>query len=142
MTRARQRGSLFAWLMLLLGVCASALFGLGLWNSLLYTFTGQSATGKVLEFHATRSRSASIVGQVEVTMPGQAPFRAEVDDALGSQDWVVGGNVSLRCAELHSGYMDCSADRGPWRLIFPMIFVGIAVAIVIGSVQRIRGHDQ
>lgn len=128
----------FVWFMLLLGLFATALFGLGLWNSLQYTFAGQSATGKVLEFHATRSRSASIVGQVEVTLPGRAPFRAEVDDAIGAQDWTVGGNVSLRCAEIHSGYLSCSADMGPWRLLFPVIFVGIGATIVVWSVKRIR----
>ncbi len=128
----------FVWGILVLGLCATGVFSLGLWNALQITFAGRSATGKVLEFHKTGSHSASVVGQVEVTMPGHAPFRAEVDDALGSQEWSVGGDVSLRCAEIHSGYLTCSADIGPWRLPFPIILVGIALAMVVWSANRIR----
>jgi hypothetical protein len=130
----------FLWLILLLGVFEIALCGLGLWNGLTYAFQGQSATGKVIEFHATGAHSASIVGQVEVTIPGRAPFRAEVDDALGAQNWVVGGALQLRCAEIHAGgYMSCSANSGWSHLVFPLLFMSIGAGMVWWSTRRIRG---
>lgn len=129
--------------MLALGLSASALFGLGLWNSLLYTFAAQSATGRVIEFHQTggSSRSASIVGQVEVALPGHAPFRTDVDDALGSQNWVIGGDIPVRCAELQAGYLSCSADSGLSRLLFPVLFVSIGLAMAAWSINRIARAD-
>ena len=128
--------------MLALGLSASALFGLGLWHSLLYVFAGQSATGKVIEFHKTggNSRSASISGQVDVVLPGRAPFRTEVDDALGSQNWVIGGDIQVRCAELQAGYLSCSADSGLLRLLFPVLFLSIGLAMAGWSINRIRSR--
>lgn len=138
MTRSNKPSRLFAWLMLLLGLSATALFGLGLWNSMLYVFHGQSGIGKVIAFHTIGPHSASIVGQVDVSLPGRQPFRAEVDDALGSQSWDIGADILVRCTELRAGDLDCSADSGLWRPLFPLIFVSISLAIVGWSATKLR----
>lgn len=138
----RRPSRAFAWLMLALGLSACVLFGWGLRNALLYTFAGQSATGRVIEFHKTGvgSRSASVVGEVEVVLPGKVSFRTEVDDALGLQDWAIGGDIPVRCAELHAGYPSCSADPGLVRLLFPVLFVSIGAGMAIWSINRIRSR--
>lgn len=102
---------------------------------------GESATGKVLEFHrtGTGSRNVSIAGRVEVVMPDGATFRDEVDDATGSQDWVVGGNVALRCTHFQADHWSCSADSGYARFLFPLLFLGAGVGMVWGSARKIRG---
>lgn len=132
-------GRLFPALLLLLGLGAVALFGLGLWNALTYTFAGQTTTGKVIEFHKTgTSRSASIAGEVQVDMPGRAPLRVEVDDALGAQDWAVGSSVTLRCVRMHEREPSCTAAPGWSILLFPLLFTGIGVGMVWWSVRRLR----
>jgi hypothetical protein len=124
------------------GLLIAAWCGSGLWYGLTYTFAGQPASGKVIEFRTSSgsSRSRSIVGQVDVTMAGRAPFRAEVGDNLASQDWVVGGEVALRCAEIHVGYLSCSADSNVALLLVPALFMSIGAGLALWATWKLRSR--
>jgi hypothetical protein len=129
--------------MVLLGSGVALLGGWSMWNNLVFAFEGQAASGRVLEFHHVASRNASIVGQVEVAMAGRAPFRAEVDDSLGSQEWAVGNTVSLRCAQIHGpGYMSCSADSGIAHLLFSLLFIGGGFGLVWLAANKMRAKRE
>jgi hypothetical protein len=138
---SRQPTPIFVWLILLLGTLVIAEGALSVWIAIKVAW-GEPATGKVVEFHHTgsNSRSVSIVGQVDVAMPGGATFRDEVDDAMGSQDWVVGGNVALRCTHFYADHWSCSADSGFSRFLFPLFFLSIGVGMVWGSARKIRAR--
>lgn len=138
---SKQRSLIVVWLMLLLGSLIVVEGAVSVWVAMKVAW-GESATGKVIEFHhsGSGSHSASIVGQVDVVMPGGATFRDEVDDAMGSQDWIVGGNVALRCTHFYADHWSCSADSGFSRFLFPLFFLSIGVGIVWGSARNIRGR--
>ena len=134
---ARRPSPFFVWMIFLLGLLVAGLGVVSMWVAGKFAF-GQSATGKVVEFHHTGSHNASIVGQVEVVLPGVAAFRDDVDDALGSQDWTVGANVSLRCTHFFSDDWSCAADSGIWRFSFPLLFLGAGAGMTWWSVRKLR----
>ena len=138
---ARRPSPFFVWLILLLGLLVAAAGIAGIWVAGKFAF-GQYATGKVVEFHHAGSHSASIVGQVEVAVPDGASFRTEVDDAMGSQDWEVGADVSLRCTHFSSEEWSCSADSGIWRFVFPLLFLGAGAGMAWWSVRRVRSRSR
>ena len=63
-----------SWIALLVAGVFVALGGINLWAQMLYSMNGVRASGKVIEAHAASARSISIDAQVEVILPGVAPF--------------------------------------------------------------------
>jgi len=102
---------------------------------------GEPAIGKVIEFHHTgsSSRNASIAGEVNVVMRDGVTFRDEVDDALGSQDWVVCGDVELRCTHFYD-HWSCSANSGLSQFLFPLCFLGVGAGMMWWSARKICRH--
>jgi hypothetical protein len=130
-----------SWTILVLGILVAGVGVTSTWVAGKLAF-GQPATGKVVQFQrvGTSSRSASIEGVVDVTIPGGTTFRDDVDDDMGSQDWEVGGDVSLRCTHFYADHWSCSADSGMWRFAFPLFFLSAGVGMVWWSVLTIRGR--
>ena len=138
-TTSKPASPFFVWMIGALGMIAIALGGLSVWVAAKVAW-GESATGKVIEFHHTSSRSVSIVGLVEVTMPNGKTFRDDVDDATGSQNWAVGDTVALRCTQFYANDWSCSADSGLVRFLFPLFFLGAGIGMVWWSTRKIRAH--
>jgi hypothetical protein len=132
-------GRPFVWAIIVLGILATAVGALSVWVAGKVAF-GQPATGKVVEFHRTgsSSRNVSIVGEVEVTLPGSPTFRDEVDDAMGSLDWSVGGNVPLRCTHFYADHWSCSADSGLSRFLFPLLILVAGLGMGWWSARELR----
>jgi hypothetical protein len=124
-------------MLLLVAVVFVALAAINLWGEAVYSLSGVPASGKVIEFHATQARSRSIVAQVDVVVPGAAPFRWEVDDTLGLESWEVGGSVPLLCAHIHADHLSCVIDSWTDRFLVPLIFLAIGAG-AIGLVLRGR----
>jgi len=120
------------WALPLFGAILIASAALNLWGELLYSFTGVAVAGKVIEFHPSRSRSISVVAEVEVALPGQEVFRWEVDDAFATQPWEVGATVPLLCARIRADHTSCIVDSALDRFLFP------AVVLPIGGVLLFR----
>ena len=116
----RTGGRLFLVLMMLLSATVLALAADGLFGALRYTFLGKAADGKVLEFHHTSGRSASVIAHVQVSVPGVLPFSQDVFDSLGSQEWAVGGAVRLRC--IHGAEWNCRVDSVADAFLWPFVF--------------------
>ena len=138
-TASKPASPFFVWMIGALGTIAIALGGLSVWVAAKVAW-GESATGKVIEFHHTSSRSASIVGLVEVTMPNGKTFRDDVDDAMGSQNWAVGETIELRCTQFYANDWSCSADSGLVRFLFPLFFFGTGMGMVWWSTRKLRAH--
>ena len=124
MESPKQRSS-SSWIQLLVAAVFVVLGAINLWGEALYSLNGVRASGKVIEFHHTSARSASIVAQVEVALPGAAAFRWEVDDTFGMQDWEEGGTVPLLCTHVHADHMSCVVDSWLDRFLFPAIALAI-----------------
>jgi hypothetical protein len=107
-----------------------ALAGTDLYAEAIYSLRGVRASGKVVEFHATSARSRSIEAQVDVVVPGAAPFRWEVEDTLGAQAWQEGGTVPLLCAQVHADHLSCVLDSWADRFLFPSIVLAVGVGVL------------
>jgi hypothetical protein len=109
---------------------------INLWSEIYFSLFGVRTSGEVIEFHASRARSISITAEIEVDMPGTAPFRWEVDDAFGTQNWEVRGTVPLLCARLHPDHMSCVLDSWLDRFLFPLIAISIGTGVLLWMVRR------
>jgi hypothetical protein len=112
------------------------LSAINLWAGMLYSLNGVRASGKVIEAHAASSRSASIEARVEVVMPGVAPFRWDVEDTFGTQNWESGSSVPLLCTHIHADHISCVVDSWPDRFLFSSIVFAIGVAVVFWTLKR------
>jgi hypothetical protein len=121
--------------LLVAGVFA-ALAAINLWGEIHYSLQGIPTLGKVIEFHYTRARSNSIVAQVEVVIPGAPPFRWEVDDAFGTQNWEPEGTVPLLCTHIHADHLSCVLDSWLDRFLFPSIMLSISAGLVWWTLKR------
>ena len=103
-------------------VALAALFGvLGLIDvsaEILYDLKGARATGKVIEFHASSSRSNSVDATVLAAPAGVAPFQWPVHDTFGLHAWAVGEPAPLLCARIHADHVSCVLDSYADRYLF------------------------
>jgi len=108
-----------------------ALAAIQLWAESVYSLRGAHASGKVVEFHAMSARSHSIEAEVDVVMPGAAPFRWQVEDTFGMQAWAEGGTVPLLCAHVHADHWSCVLDSWVDRFLFPTVMLVIGLALLV-----------
>lgn len=119
------------WIPLVAGGVIAALSGISLWGQSIYSMRGAPASGKVVEFHAASSKSKTIVAQVDVTAPGAAPFRWEVEDTFGLLHWEEGATVPLLCAHVHADHLSCVLDDWGDRFGFPVIAFAVGLAVLV-----------
>jgi hypothetical protein len=113
-----------------------ALGAINLWGVLLYSLNGVRASGKVIEAHAAQARSVSIDARVEVELPGAAPFRWDVDDTFGTQNWEPGSTVPLLCTHIHADHISCVVDSWLDRFLFPSVVLAIGVGVMFWTLRR------
>jgi len=126
------------WMVPLVAGVLFVLAAINFWGELHYSLNGVHTSGQVIDFHASRTRSISIVAQVEVALPGVAPFRWDVDDAFGTQNWEPGGTVPLLCAHIHADHMSCVVDSWLDRFLFPLIVLMIGAGVFLWTLKRYR----
>ncbi|HEX9275780.1 MAG TPA: hypothetical protein VGA51_05180 [Casimicrobiaceae bacterium] len=120
--------SLSSWLLPLVGVVCAVFGAIGIWGPFDVTLNGVATTAKVIEHHATSSRSASIVAQVEVAVPNARGFKTEIYDGLGMGMWEDGGTVNVMCTKLRGSYLNCELDSAWDRWLMPLALFAIGVA--------------
>ncbi len=131
-----------SWVALLVAGVFVALGGINLWAQMLYSMNGVRASGKVIEAHAAQARSISIDAQVEVILPGVAPFRWDVDDAFGMQSWEQRGTVSLLCTHIHADHISCVVDSLLDRFFLPLLTLSIGAGVAFLALRRRGGSVQ
>jgi hypothetical protein len=127
-----------AWFLLSLGGVLVFQALLGFWGGLRYSVRGIRAAGRVVEFHSAASRSASILGQVEVTLPGAAPSLQSVSDPTHSREWEVGGTVPLLCIPTGQGEPDCVVDSYSARFFGPTVVLLLGTGLVAWFAYSLR----
>jgi hypothetical protein len=132
--------SIGSWLLLLVGGIFVVLAAVNLWIQVEFSLFGVPASVKTIEYHySTCGRSCvSVIAQVEVAVPGSAPFRTEVEDTFGIQNWVEATNVDLVCAKIRADHQSCVIDSLLDRWLLPLGFVGIAGSLLIWQMRRAR----
>lgn len=116
-----------SWLLLLFAAAFAVLCAIGSWNALDVALHGVAAPARVIEHHATSARSASIVGQVEVAIPGQRAFRTEVYDGWGVGTWADGGTIDLVCLKARTDFPQCEVHSTWSRWLLPSVFLLIGL---------------
>jgi len=139
----REPGRGFVAALLVLGMLTLVIAVAWLFNTASFFLHSSTATAKVQEFHRSNARSATVIGQVVVTMAGRPAFRTEVTDTFGSLDWTEGGNVALRCTETQPGYIDCAPDAG-WLgiALLPLAFIAAGAALSAWAARQWLRHKQ
>jgi hypothetical protein len=137
-----QRRPFSFWMILLVAAVFIALSAVNLYGGLLYSLRGVHASGKVVEAHAAASRSATIEARVEVVLPGAAPFRWNVEDTFGTQDWEPGSTVPLLCTRIHADHISCVVDSWPDRFLFSSIILALGVGVAWWTLKRARAGAQ
>ncbi len=123
-------------LLFILGVALAAYGAFGTWGALDAARHGVPASGKIVEYHGTSARSRSIVAQVDVTVPGGRPFRAEVYDAFGLGTWSDGGSIDLLCSKASAAYTECGVASPLDRWLLPVAFLLLGL-VMIGWARHI-----
>jgi hypothetical protein len=119
------------WAVLCLGLAFLVRGAAGVWQKLDYSVHGLKALGRVITFNRPRARSMEVVAQLEVTLPGRAPFPAEIDDNLNSDNWVEGETMlPLRCRHSESLGFSCSVDSGAEGFLIPIAILAAGVGLV------------
>ena len=127
-----------SWIVLLVAGGFVALGAINLWGEALYSLNGVRASGKVIEAHAAQARSMSIDAKVEVVLPGVAPFRWDVDDTFGTQNWEQGGTVPLVCTHVHADHISCVVDSWLDRFLLPSLTLAIGAGVAFLTLRRRR----
>ena len=126
-------------LVLLLVGAASAVYGAtGMWSALDSARHGVAATATIIEYHGTSARTHSIVAQVEVTVPGGQPVRAEVYDGLGLGTWTDGGTIDLWCSSASATHAECGVASPLDRWLLPVSFFMVGLVFVWWSRRMAR----
>jgi hypothetical protein len=100
------------------------------WHTVRYTLYGIPASGRVLAFRHPASRSMDTIVQLEVSVPGVATFREQIEDNFSTDDWDEGATtLSLRCIPAGSGHFDCGAGLGAIAFIPLLLFLAGAVLL-------------
>ena len=109
----------------------------GLGDGLRYEVFGRPAIGRAVNVHAAQARSASVIASVEVDMPPDPPFVAQIDDWAGLANWQDGAPVLLRCAAIRSDHVSCLYDSALEIFLQPAIFAVLGlVGIAYGATRR------
>jgi len=132
------RGPLATGIALLAALVFLGLSALMLWGQSIYSLSGVPATGKVVEFHAMSARSQSVEAEVDVALPGAAPFRWEVEDTFRLMHWEEGASVPLLCAHVHADHWSCVIDSLVDRFLFPACTLAVGIAALLLALRRPR----
>ena len=129
-----------SWLLLLFGAAFAVFGGIGIWSEADVSLRGVRATAKVIEVQGGIGKTKSVAANVEVGIPGQQRFRAEVHDTLGMETWTEGGSVEVVCAKLTTSFPNCELDSMLDRWLFPVLLFALGVAALWGALRR-RGPE-
>ena len=127
------------WPAIAIGVLLMVVATIAVWRTAEYTLHGIPASGRLIEFHHPMPRSMDTVAQVEVSMPGVAPFRKQIEDNFSTDDWVEGTTVlPLRCIPVGTGGYDCGAGLGAVAAIPLLLFLAGGLLLWWGLRHRSR----
>lgn len=122
-----------AWARIAVGALLVVVATVAGWHTARYALYGIHASGRVLQFHQPMPRSMDTVVQVEVSMPGAAPFRDQIEDNFSTGDWVEGTTtLSLNCIPVGAGHYDCGAGLGPTAMIPLLLFLAGGAMLLWG----------
>jgi hypothetical protein len=120
-------------LVIVLGVALTWLGAGGLWDAVEETLHGVPGIANVIEYHAAASRSMTVLAQVEVTVPGERPFRTQLQDTFGAGSWSEGGTVRVVCTGVHTGVMHCNLDSAMDRWLLPILLFVVGLGAIAGG---------
>ena len=134
------RGSaLSRWLPGVVGALLTLLGIVALQDSIRFSLSAVPATGRIVDFHKARARSASTDGHIDVALPGKPPRRTRLRDTYGRIEWRPSGLVPLRCSRVERDYPDCRIISWAELWLQPIAFFAIGSAILGYAIARAYG---
>ena len=126
-----------AWATIAIGALVMLVATVAAWHTVRYTLYGIPASGRVLAFQHPTSRSMDTIVQLEISMPGVATFREQIEDNFNTDAWEDGTTaLSLRCIPVGAGRFDCGAGLGAVAIIPLLLFVAGGVILWWGVRNR------